>query len=168
MVIFKVIKLTSSKDRYKAFLRTLRMWRHTRMVKCGGRSYNPAGIDGTSPGELAVLCPAYPIPSINLPPNWQSVGEESKYVNVLCGCPFSLMLLILGTSTTRHLASMPAFASRGDKFQTMRKILSWVLGLHTSSHGVHILSIFITLLINMRFVLFILSSASCQLTIVNR
>ena len=57
------------KDWYKAFLQTLRMWRHIRMMKRGSRSYDPAGINGTSPGELAVLCPACPIPSVNLSPN---------------------------------------------------------------------------------------------------
>ncbi|KAF9782642.1 hypothetical protein BJ322DRAFT_1022239 [Thelephora terrestris] len=67
-------------DRYKEFLRTLHMWRHLRMMKCGGRSYDPTGVDGTSPRELAVLCPACPIPSVNLPPNWRSVGKEHEYL----------------------------------------------------------------------------------------
>ena len=54
------------------------MWRHIRMVKCGGRSYDSTGINGTSPGELAVLRLACPIPSVNLPSNWQSVGKDSE------------------------------------------------------------------------------------------
>lgn len=73
---FQLMILIFLKDRYKAFLRTLREWRHVRMVKRGGRSYDPTGIRGTSPGELAVVCPACPIPSINLPSNWRSVGED--------------------------------------------------------------------------------------------
>ena len=68
------------KDRYKSFLRALRMWRHLKMLKRGGRSYDETGVKGTSPGELAVLCPACPIPSINLPPNWKSVGKDSEFV----------------------------------------------------------------------------------------
>lgn len=56
------------------------MWRHIKMVKRGGRSYDPTGTEGTSPGELAVRCPACPIPSINLPPNWHSVGKDLEYV----------------------------------------------------------------------------------------
>ena len=60
---FKMSWLTSSKVQYKAFLRTLCVWRHIRMVKCGGQSYNATGINGTSPGKLAVLCLACPIPS---------------------------------------------------------------------------------------------------------
>jgi hypothetical protein len=78
----------SSKDRYKAFLRTLRMWRHLRMTKRGGRSYDPSGISGTSPGELAVLCPACPIPSVNLPPDWQTVKKD-EYVDLSCNYYFS-------------------------------------------------------------------------------
>ena len=53
------------------------------MVKRGGRSYDVTGIEGTSPGELAVLCPACPIPSVNLPPNWQCVGKDSEFVHAL-------------------------------------------------------------------------------------
>ena len=56
------------------------MWRHLRMLKRGGRSYDATGVDGTSPGELAVTCPACPIPSVNLPPDWKSVGKDSEYV----------------------------------------------------------------------------------------
>ena len=80
----RFIGLTFLKDRYKVFLRTLRMWRHIKMAKRGGRSYNPSGIDGTSPGELAVLCPACPIPSVNLPSNWQSAEKATECVNSLC------------------------------------------------------------------------------------
>lgn len=50
------------------------------MTKRGGRSYDSTGIEGTSPGELAVLCPACPIPSVNLPPDWHSVGKDLEYV----------------------------------------------------------------------------------------
>jgi hypothetical protein len=81
-----------SKDRYKAFLRTLRMWRHLRMTKRGGRSYDNSGINGTSPGELAVLCPACPIPSVNLPPNWQAAEKDTEYVDLLCDRSFLQML----------------------------------------------------------------------------
>ena len=77
---FLIDGLMFSKDRYKAFLRSLRMWRHIKMLKRGGQSYDSTGIEGTSPGELAVLCPACPIPSVNLPPNWHSVGKDLEYV----------------------------------------------------------------------------------------
>ena len=68
----------------------LRMWRHLRMLKRGGRSYDKAGIQGTSPGELAVLCPACPIPSVNLPPDWKSAGKDTEYVGVcITHCVYS-------------------------------------------------------------------------------
>ena len=66
------------------------MWRHLRMLKRGARSYDQTGIEGTSPGELAILCPACPNPSINLPPDWQSVGKDSEYVDSLSASPFLL------------------------------------------------------------------------------
>lgn len=68
------------KVRYKEFLRMLRMWRHLRLLKRGGRAHAPTGVDGTSPGELAVMCPACPHPTINLPTNWTSAPKESEYV----------------------------------------------------------------------------------------
>ncbi|KAF9780638.1 hypothetical protein BJ322DRAFT_1023868 [Thelephora terrestris] len=49
------------------------------MTNRGGQSYDGAGIKGTSPGELAVSCPACPIPSVNLPPNWKSAAKDSEY-----------------------------------------------------------------------------------------
>ena len=82
-------KLTSLKDRYKAFLRTLRMRRHLRMTKHGGRSYDHSGIGGTSARELAVLCPACPIPSVNLPPNWRTAGKADEYVDLSYDGPSS-------------------------------------------------------------------------------
>ena len=73
---FGPVGLIYPKDRYKAFLRVLRMWRHLRMLKRGGRAYDKSGVEGTPPGELAVLCPACPIPLVNLPSNWKSAGEK--------------------------------------------------------------------------------------------
>ncbi|SJL06441.1 uncharacterized protein ARMOST_09778 [Armillaria ostoyae] len=57
-------------DRYQAFLRVLREWRHIRALKRFGRGHEPGGIQGTKQGELAFRCPACPQPSINLPPDW--------------------------------------------------------------------------------------------------
>lgn len=74
----RVAVFTLSKDRYREFLRALRMWRNIKLFKRGGRAYDTTGVNGTSPGELAVLCPACPIPSINLPANWRFVGEDSE------------------------------------------------------------------------------------------
>ncbi|KAF8838866.1 hypothetical protein BDN67DRAFT_982204 [Paxillus ammoniavirescens] len=37
------------------------------MLKCAGRAYDPRGLEATSKGECAVLCPACPQPGKNLP-----------------------------------------------------------------------------------------------------
>jgi hypothetical protein len=141
----------------------LRMWRHIKMVKRGGRSYDHSGIDGTSPGELAVLCPACPIPSINLPPNWQSVGKDLEYVNLPFVRSFSQTPSIPGISITRHLALTPAFGSRGDRFQTMKRTLSWVLAAHILLRGSRIANISVPSPISKRFVSFVLWHSTLRL-----
>ena len=149
---FRVRQVNFSKDRYKVFLRMLRMWRHLRMMKRGGRSYDRTGVNGTSPGELAVQCPACPIPSVNLPPNWKSVKKDSEYASP----PFRFTFpnaILSGTSTTRHLVSMLAFGSRGGRFRVMRRIRSWVRGMRILSRGNRTASTSVALPINKRFVL---------------
>ncbi|THU91454.1 hypothetical protein K435DRAFT_820836 [Dendrothele bispora CBS 962.96] len=73
-----LLKIT---DRFKAFARMIREWRHIKMLKRGGR-----GNDGTRPieltevGELGVPCIACPRVGVNLPPDWQHViKEQYKY-----------------------------------------------------------------------------------------
>ncbi|KAJ2912610.1 hypothetical protein MD484_g7802, partial [Candolleomyces efflorescens] len=68
-------------DRYKAWLRMVREWRHVRLLKRMGRGHDPSGVAGTSPGELAVLCPACPYPDINLPGDYDQLpaGDQWKY-----------------------------------------------------------------------------------------
>jgi hypothetical protein len=55
----------------------IRMWRHLKLLKRGGRAHSPSGVDGMSPGELALLCPACPSPAYNLPDNWKKNPKES-------------------------------------------------------------------------------------------
>ncbi|KAJ7818764.1 hypothetical protein B0H14DRAFT_2372989 [Mycena olivaceomarginata] len=76
--------LVKVKDRYKAFMRTMRQWRHLVMLKRGGR-----GSDGdrlvaeTKPGELAVVCPACPQPGVNLPANWETASGKERFLYIL-------------------------------------------------------------------------------------
>ena len=70
-----------TKTRYVEFLRMIRMWRHLRLLRRGGRAHASTGVNGTSPGELAVVCPACPHPNINLPTNWASIAKESECVS---------------------------------------------------------------------------------------
>ena len=65
-------------DRYEAFLRMVREWRHIRLLKRMGRGHDPSGVKGTQEGECAVLCPACPQPGKNLPPNWKDAPENQQ------------------------------------------------------------------------------------------
>lgn len=59
-------------------MRTVRVFRHLRMAKRAGRAHDPAGIEKTRPGELALRCPACPIPGVNLPDGWQNAKDNDK------------------------------------------------------------------------------------------
>ena len=65
-------------DRYHSFLRMVREWRHVRLMKRFGRGYDPLGVANTKEGECAVLCPACPLPDINLPANWKEKPESEQ------------------------------------------------------------------------------------------
>ncbi|KAJ7790154.1 hypothetical protein B0H14DRAFT_3571055 [Mycena olivaceomarginata] len=69
------------KDRYHAFLRMTREWRHVRMLKRAGRGHDPKGLANTKPGECALLCPACPQPGKNLPPNWENAPENKRAIS---------------------------------------------------------------------------------------
>jgi hypothetical protein len=60
----------------------VREWRHLKMLKRSGRGHDPAGVEATKEGQLAVLCPACPQPDKNLPRNWEDAGENA-YVSFL-------------------------------------------------------------------------------------
>ncbi|KAH7918389.1 hypothetical protein BV22DRAFT_1024674 [Leucogyrophana mollusca] len=68
------------KDRYEAFMRMIREWRHLKMVKRSGRGHEPGGVEDTKEGELAVTCPACPHPGKNLPDGWQSVSSSRRWI----------------------------------------------------------------------------------------
>ena len=145
-------ELTFSKDWYKAFLWTLYMWQHLRMLKCGGRSYDAAGVDGTSPGELAILCLACPLPSVNLLSNWKCVGKDSEYVDIHSEFGSFFNWYALGTSITRCLVLMLASTLKRDKSWVMKRTLSWVLGMHILSYGPCIVNTSVISLIRQRFI----------------
>jgi len=62
-------------------MRIIRQWRNLKGLKRGGRGHDEGGIDGTKPGELALLCPACPHPGINLPPDW-NLAPAAKLCNI--------------------------------------------------------------------------------------
>jgi hypothetical protein len=67
-------------NRYHAFLRMAREYRHLQMLKRAGRGHDPTGVEGTKPGELAIRCPCCPRPGVNLPENWEDVPPEDACV----------------------------------------------------------------------------------------
>ncbi|KAH7918799.1 hypothetical protein BV22DRAFT_1199825 [Leucogyrophana mollusca] len=75
--------LTPPKDRYDAFMRMVRKWRHLKMLKRSGRGHDPEGVDATKEGECAVLCPACPHPGKNLPADWESVPAPKRWLYAL-------------------------------------------------------------------------------------
>ncbi|KAF8879935.1 hypothetical protein BD779DRAFT_1676149 [Infundibulicybe gibba] len=70
-------------DRYPAFLRMVREWRHIKLMKRMGRGHDTDGINGTPEGSCAVLCPMCPHPGKNLPENWQSAPPERAWLYTL-------------------------------------------------------------------------------------
>ncbi|KAJ7434219.1 hypothetical protein B0H11DRAFT_2258641 [Mycena galericulata] len=72
------------KDRYKSFMRMMRQWRHLVLLKRGGRGNDGARkVAETTPGELAVTCPACPQPGVNLPEDWGAAEGAKKFLYIL-------------------------------------------------------------------------------------
>lgn len=69
--------MNSLQYRYQDFHRTFRIWRNLLLLKRAGRGHDPAGVDATTQGELAVECPACPHPGRNLPEGWELAGSKS-------------------------------------------------------------------------------------------
>ncbi|KAG6825919.1 hypothetical protein H0H92_001861 [Tricholoma furcatifolium] len=72
------------KDRYQGFLLMVRQWRYLRMLKRAGRGHDPDGaVAGTKEGECAILCPACPLPGINLPDGWEHAPSDKQHLYAL-------------------------------------------------------------------------------------
>ncbi|KAI0060333.1 hypothetical protein BV25DRAFT_1783282, partial [Artomyces pyxidatus] len=72
--------LTEVPDRLASFMMMARQWRHIMMMKRAGRGHDPEGIEGTKPGECAVMCPACPHPGINLPEDWEAAPKDRSWL----------------------------------------------------------------------------------------
>ncbi|KAG1888985.1 uncharacterized protein F5891DRAFT_1131915 [Suillus fuscotomentosus] len=64
------------RDRYSVFLHIVSEWQHLKALKRSGQGHDPAGIEATQEGELAVLCPACPQPGKNLLEGWENVPRS--------------------------------------------------------------------------------------------
>lgn len=71
--------LNDLQSRLKAFMRIVREFRHTKINKRCGRGNVENGIFTTRDGELVIVCPACPLPDINLPHDWDSAPDDFKY-----------------------------------------------------------------------------------------
>ncbi|KAJ6499891.1 hypothetical protein DFH09DRAFT_945023 [Mycena vulgaris] len=69
-------------NRYHAFLRMCREYRHLLMLKRAGRGHDPSGVAGTKAGELAIRCPCCPRPGVNLPQDWDKCPPEDAFLYI--------------------------------------------------------------------------------------
>lgn len=60
--------------KYEELSHVLRRYKHLLMLKRAGRGHDSAGIDATKLGEVAVECPACPLPGKNLPDDWKTLA----------------------------------------------------------------------------------------------
>ncbi|PBK73736.1 hypothetical protein ARMSODRAFT_986674 [Armillaria solidipes] len=64
--------------KYTSLLRMVRQYRHLKMMMRAGRGQEENGIVTTSEGQLALRCPACPMPEVNLPEGWRSAGRSIR------------------------------------------------------------------------------------------
>ncbi|KAG6806793.1 hypothetical protein H0H92_010028 [Tricholoma furcatifolium] len=73
-------RLTKVPDRLGSFMIMAREWRHLKAAKRSGCVYSGLSIKDSAPGSFAIECRACPVPSINLPPGWESAPPESSWL----------------------------------------------------------------------------------------
>ncbi|KAG2035192.1 hypothetical protein BDR03DRAFT_868408 [Suillus americanus] len=67
------------KDRYAILLQMICEWCFVIQMKCCGQGHHPGGIQATEASACAILCPACPHPSRNLPVGWKNSPLEFQY-----------------------------------------------------------------------------------------
>ncbi|KAG2046999.1 hypothetical protein BDR06DRAFT_1014253 [Suillus hirtellus] len=68
------------KDRYVSLLQMICEWHFMMQMKCCGQGHHPGGIQATEVSACAVLCPACPHPSRNLPVGWENSPPEFQFL----------------------------------------------------------------------------------------
>lgn len=61
-------------------MRMVRQYRHLKMLKRAGRGNDPSGAEGTVLQQCAVICPACPLPGVNLEDTWVDAPPEKRFV----------------------------------------------------------------------------------------
>ncbi|KAG1851623.1 hypothetical protein DFJ58DRAFT_716681 [Suillus subalutaceus] len=84
MEFFHLLTFESKVSAYKFYHSITRRTDNTsttpiRMLKRAGRDHDPSGMDATSTGECAVLCPACPHPGKNLPEGWEDASHDIRW-----------------------------------------------------------------------------------------
>ncbi|KAJ3714963.1 hypothetical protein C8R42DRAFT_725909 [Lentinula raphanica] len=75
------------KDRYKAFSRMMKEWRHLKMAKRAGRGNDATRtLAETRAGEMGISCIACPRPGINLPENWKEAFDNADLDEKMSTC----------------------------------------------------------------------------------
>ncbi|KAJ3509357.1 hypothetical protein NLJ89_g5259 [Agrocybe chaxingu] len=67
-------------ERYHAFMHMAREWRHVHLLKRFAHGHSSSGARGTQEGECAVVCPACPMPGVNLPENWKLHPQSDQWL----------------------------------------------------------------------------------------
>ncbi|KAJ7059918.1 hypothetical protein C8F01DRAFT_1254005 [Mycena amicta] len=71
-------------NRYPAFLRMMREYRHVILLKRRGRfGHNGSRASDTGLGGLAIRCPVCPQPGVNLPSDWETAAPEDMCLYIL-------------------------------------------------------------------------------------
>ncbi|KAJ3503439.1 hypothetical protein NLJ89_g8431 [Agrocybe chaxingu] len=78
--------LHKPKSCYRALSRIVLQWRHLKLLKWAGRAHDPAGVEATAPGELALCCPSCPHPGINLPNGWETAPAGMRFLYMMFVC----------------------------------------------------------------------------------
>ncbi|KAH8813863.1 hypothetical protein DL96DRAFT_1757976 [Flagelloscypha sp. PMI_526] len=70
-------------DCYTSFMRVVRQVNFLQRCRRAGRFHDSGGIHSTKRGQVAVLCWACPREGVNLPPGWETVDPEYRFLYML-------------------------------------------------------------------------------------
>ncbi|KAG1861296.1 hypothetical protein F4604DRAFT_1929885 [Suillus subluteus] len=91
----ELLTILSTQDRYSVFLRIMRQWWNLTSLKRSGCGHDPAGVDATQQGQLAVLCPACLQLRKNVPEDLAHVSSNERWL-------YSLFLAIDTNFRLKH------------------------------------------------------------------
>ncbi|KAH9974339.1 hypothetical protein BGW80DRAFT_1130440, partial [Lactifluus volemus] len=74
------IGLFNAPNRYDQFRSAVRIWRHLKLLKRGGRGHDPQGVSATKHGQCAIECPACAHPGKNLQADWRSAPTSTVWL----------------------------------------------------------------------------------------